>query len=116
MYEKIETRPLCLSSRRKAVLVALYRLARPWPWGLGYPPTIMELMHEVGGRSTSTVWLNLDALWGLGLVHRPEAVAYFGGVARCWRPKYERLQYVTQDGVTTVREIETVAESVCREP
>ena len=100
----VHTRPLCLSPRREAVLIALYRLARPTPWGLGYSPTIRELMYEVGGHSTSTVWMNLDALWELGLVHRPEQVPYLEGVARAWRPNMERLQYVTQDGVTTVSE------------
>ena len=100
----VHTRPLCLSPRRKAVLLALYRLARPTPWGLGYPPTIKEIMHATPCGSTSTVWLNLDALWELGLVHRAEQVPYLEGVARAWRPNCERLQYVTQDGVTTVSE------------
>ena len=105
MCEKIETRPLCLSPRREAVLLALYRLARPTPYGLGWPPSIREIAHEVGLWSTGSVWLQLDNLSRLDLVHRPKRGPTGRlGVPRAWRPNYERLQYVTVAGVTTVSE------------
>ena len=95
---KVNTRPLCLSPRRKAVLVALYRLARPTPWGLGYSPTFMDVLRHTGVSSTSLIMYHLQSLWRDGLVtHEP-------GVTRAWRPNYDRVLYVTQDGVTTVSE------------
>lgn len=106
----VTTRPLCLSPRREAVLLALYRLARPYPWGLGHPPStreiLSEIMHNTGVYcySNSTVWLDLDALWKLGLVKRPPVAPPGQGVARAWRPNYDRLLFVTVEGVTIVRE------------
>lgn len=113
----VATRPLCLSPRRKAVLVALHTLARPTPWGLGYAPTLEEVRRETGISSTSVVLAHLQALWGDDLVTH-EWDAYVSGTraSRAWRLNYGRVLYVTQDGVTDVREIETVGESVCREP
>ena len=101
----VHTRPLRLSSRREAVLVALYRLARPTPWGLGYPPSIREIAHEVGLWSTGSAWGQLDELSRLGLVtHEWDTCVSGTRAARAWRPNMERLLYVTQAGVTDVSE------------
>ena len=101
----VHTRPLRLSPRREAVLLALYRLARPWPWGLGWSPSLREIAREVGLWSTGSVWLQLDNLSRLNLVRRPKrGPTGRVGVPRAWRPNYERLLYVTVAGVTDVSE------------
>lgn len=100
----VTTRPLCLSPRRMAVLVALYRLSRPTPWGLGYSPTIREIMQHTGISSTAVVHYQLELLARPGLVNWPGLG--LGGVTagRSWRPNYDRLQFITVAGVTTVSE------------
>ena len=101
----VHTRPLCLSPRREAVLVALYRLARPTPWGLGWSPSLKEIAREVGLWSTGSVWGQLDNLSRLGLVmHEWDTCVSGTRAARAWRPNYEQVLYVTQAGVTTVSE------------
>ncbi len=112
----VTTRPLCLSlgepsaagmrlaSRRRAVLLALYRLGRPKPYGLGYSPSVREIMREIGGLSTSTAWRALVALSLMGLVTRSEHRCRGAKDAGNWHPNMERLQYITVAGVTTVSE------------
>ena len=99
----VTTRPLCLTPRREAVLIALYRLARPRPWGLGRGPTVRELQEASGYRSTWMITWHLMKLRQSGLAYRIQGDT--ATTARAWRPNYERLLYITQDGVTAVSEL-----------
>lgn len=95
----VRTGPLCLPPRRRAVLIALYSLARPTPWGLGYAPTIRGLSRALGYRSTCGVSHQLAMLAQAGLAYQLAP-----NTDRAWRPNYDRVLFVTQKGVTDVSE------------
>ena len=89
-------RPVCLLPRRLSLLLALYRLSRPAPYGLGYPPNYRELMCETGITTTSIVAYNLRVLERDGYITAPPF-----GQDRSWAVNHDRLMFRTEAGVTS---------------
>ncbi|KKM97457.1 hypothetical protein LCGC14_1167810 [marine sediment metagenome] len=92
-------RPVCLPPRRLQVLLALHRLSRPTPWGLGYPPSHRELMSAASFTSTSNLNDNLCGLERAGLAIKPPR-----DQRRSWRVNYDRVMFETEDGVMSAWE------------
>ena len=92
----IAVRPVCLRPRRLSLLLALYRLSRPAPYGLGYPPSIRELTGSLGLSAFSWIGYNLQRLVEDGLVLGPADKE-----GRVWRVNHDRLMFRTEAGVTS---------------